>query len=112
MIICRSSRINISSSWHEKRINPEAWQTYCYRADRLKKLGRYEEALADYEKCFVIQKPPRLADVPSSMAQFHELMGDYAAAIDDRERIFKCLQDEHSTIPKKKSIATRGRLRG
>ena len=77
---------------------PEVWQAYCCRADRLKKLGRYEEALADYEKCFVIQKPPRISDGLHSMAQLHELMGDYAAAIDDRERIIQCLHDEHNTV--------------
>ena len=77
---------------------PEAWQVYCCRADRLKKLGRYEEALGDYEKCFAIQQPPRITDGLHSMAQLHELLGDYAAAIDDRERIIKCLQDEYNTV--------------
>ncbi len=78
--------------------DPEAWQVYCCRADRLKKLGRYEEALGDYEKCFAIQQPPRITDGLHSMAQLHELLGDYAAAIDDRERIIKCLQDEYNTV--------------
>ena len=32
------------------------------------------------------------------MAQLHELIGDCAAAIDDREHIIKCLQDEHNTV--------------
>ena len=45
----------------------------------MKRLGRYEEALADYEKCFDIQKPPRITDGLHSRAQLHELMGDYAA---------------------------------
>ena len=77
---------------------PETWQAYCSRADRFKKLGRYEDALADYEKCFVIQKPPRLTDGLHSMAQIHELLGDYDAAINDRERIIKCLHDEYNTV--------------
>lgn len=77
---------------------PETWQAYCSRADRLKKLGKYEEALADYEKCFVIQKSPRLTDELHSMAQIHELLGDYAAAVNDRERIIKCLNDEYNTV--------------
>lgn len=77
---------------------PETWQAYCSRADRFKKLGRYEEALADYEKCFVIQKPPRLTDGLHSMAQVHELLGDYAAAINDRERIIQCLHDEYNMV--------------
>lgn len=77
---------------------PETWQAYCCRADRFKKLGRYEEALADYEKCFMVQKPPRLTDGLHSMAQTHELLGDYAAAIKDRERIIQCLRDEYNSV--------------
>ena len=77
---------------------PERWQTYCDRADRFKKLGRYEEALADYEKCFDMQEPPRLTDGLHSMAQVHERMGDYDAAIRDRQRIIKCLREEYKTF--------------
>lgn len=77
---------------------PEAWQVYCCRADRLKKLGKYHEALADYENCFLIQKPPRITDGLHSMAQLHELLGDYTAAINDRERLIKCLQEEYNTF--------------
>lgn len=77
---------------------PEAWQAYCCRADRLKSLGRYEEALADYEKCFAIQAPPRITDGLHSMAQLHELLEDYPAAIQDRERIIRCLAKEHNTV--------------
>lgn len=77
---------------------PERWQAYCDRADRFKKLGRYEEALADYEKCFEMQEPPRLTDGLYSMAQVHERMGDYAAAIRDRQRIIKCLREEYKTF--------------
>lgn len=74
---------------------PERWQSYCDRADGLKKLGRYEEALADYEKCFEMQEPPRITDGLHSMAQVHELLGDFDAAIRDRQRIIKCLREEH-----------------
>lgn len=85
--------------WNKAVIQyPEIWQVYCCRADRLKKLGRYNDALADYEKCFVIQKKPRITDGLHSMAQLHELLGDYAAAIGDRERLIKCLQEEYNTV--------------
>lgn len=77
---------------------PDTWQAYCGRADRMKRLGRYEEALADYEKCFDIQKPPRITDGLHSRAQLHELMGDYAAAIADRERLIQCLKEEYGTV--------------
>ncbi len=77
---------------------PDRWQSYCDRADGLKKLGRYEEALADYEKCFEMQEPPRITDGLHSMAQVHELLGDFDAAIRDRQRIIKCLREEHKTL--------------
>ena len=77
---------------------PGRWQAYCDRADRFKKLGRYEEALADYEKCFEMQEPPRIADGLYSMAQVHELLGDFDAAIADRQRIIKCLKEEYKTF--------------
>ena len=56
-----------------------------------------QEALADYENCFDMQKPPRLTDGLYSMAQVHERIGDYAAAIRDRQRIIKCLREEYRT---------------
>ncbi len=77
---------------------PERWQAYCDRADRLKKLGRYAEALADYEKCFTMQEPPRISDGLYSMAQVHEFLGDYDAAMEDRKRIIKCLKEEYHTF--------------
>jgi len=77
---------------------PDRWQSYCDRADRFKKIGRYEEALADYEKCFEMQEPPRITDGLHSLAQLHELMGDFDAAIRDRQRIVKCLKEEYNTF--------------
>lgn len=77
---------------------PEVWQAYCSRGDRFKKIGRYEEALADYEKCFVIQKPPRITDGLHSLAQLHEKLGDFDAAIQDRQRIITCLENEYDTF--------------
>lgn len=77
---------------------PDRWQAYCDRADRMKKLGRYDEAIADYEKCFEVQKAPRLTDGLHSLAQLHELLGDFDAAINDRKRIIKCLKDEYDTF--------------
>lgn len=77
---------------------PERWQAYCDRGDGFKKLGRYQEALADYEMCFHMQKPPRITDGLYSMAQVHELLGDFDAAIEDRQRIIKCLKEEYNTF--------------
>lgn len=75
--------------------SPKAWQAYCSRADRYKKIGMTAEAIADYEKCFEMQTPPRLTDGLFSLAQMHEHAGDYPKAIDAYERILKCLREEH-----------------
>lgn len=45
------------------------WQAYCRRADRLKKIGFVQEAIADYEKCIAMQEKPRITDGLYSLAQ-------------------------------------------
>lgn len=75
----------------------DRWQAYCDRADRMKKLSYVEEAIADYEKCMAIQVKPRLTDGLFSLAQVHEQMGDYEAAIYDNERILQILAEDYDT---------------
>lgn len=77
--------------------SPEKWQSWCDRADRLKKLDRIDDALNDYERAFEIQTPPRLTDPLYSMEQLHELRGEYEKAAKAFERIIKCLRDEYET---------------
>lgn len=74
---------------------PNIWQAYCCRADRYKKIGMIQEALANYEKCFVMQEAPRITDGLHSLAQLHERMSEYNLAIQDRERIIQVLKDEY-----------------
>ena len=74
---------------------PNTWQAYCSRADRFKKIGKITEALKDYEYCFIMQEHPRITDGLFSLAQLHELMGDYKAAIEDRKEIIKCLKEDY-----------------
>lgn len=90
---------------------PKAWQAYCDRGDCLKKLGRYEEALVDYEKCFTMQEPPRISDGLYSMAQLHERLGDLDGAIRDRERILQCLKEEYQTCSGEEVEAQRQEIR-
>ena len=79
--------------------SPNAWQVYCERADRMKKLGMTKEAMADYERCFSMQNPPRITDGLYSLAQMHESMGEYQAAIADYERIIQCIKDDYDPDP-------------
>ena len=62
----------------------------------MKKLGFPDQAMADYERCFAMQKPPRITDGLYSLAQMHEERGDYAAAIDDCRRIIRCLEEDYA----------------
>lgn len=75
--------------------SPDAWQAWCSRADRIKKLGMADRAEADYEKCLAIQTPPRLTDGLHSLAQLHEQNKDYAAAIRDYERIIEVNENDY-----------------
>ena len=78
--------------------SPNAWQAYCSRADRYKKIGLIQEAIKDYERSFEIQKAPRLTDGLYSLVQIYEGMKDYKKAIETYERILQCLKEEHGQV--------------
>lgn len=84
--------------WDEAvKENPDIWQAYCSRGERLKKLSRYEDALLDFQKCYEMQDAPRISDGLYSMAQIHELLGDYKAAIQDHKAIIQNLKEDYAT---------------
>lgn len=82
--------------WNEAvEKSPDAWQAYCSRADRIKKLGMKKEAMADYERCFSMQESPRIVDGLCSMAQMLEREADYAGAISCCQKILQTLRDDY-----------------
>jgi len=84
--------------WNQSvETHPDEWQAYCDRADRFKKMGLIEEAIADYEKCVEMQNAPHITDGLYSLAQIHEMLGDYKAAIRDNERIIEYLASDFGT---------------
>lgn len=91
--------------------SPDAWQVYCERADRFKKLGMIEEAMADYEHCFAMQNPPRITDGLYSLAQMHESRKEYQAAITDYERIIQCIREDHNPEPNAESARLEEEIR-
>lgn len=74
--------------------HPDAWQAWCSRADRVKNMGMYEQALSDYEHCYAMQAAPRISDGLHSRAQLFEQLGRYAEAMSERERIIECLKSD------------------
>lgn len=77
--------------------HPDEWQAYCSRADRFKQLGLVEEAIADYETCVEMQDAPHITDGLYSLAQIHEMRGDYKAAIRANESILHYLATDFAT---------------
>lgn len=74
---------------------PDEWQAYCSRADRFKKLGMLDAAIEDYEKCVEMQSAPHITDGLYSLAQMHEIAGDYESAIKDNERILYHMREDY-----------------
>ena len=71
---------------------------YFYRASRMEMLCRYDDALADYEKSFQLEKKPRYVDVPIACAQIYELLGKYDKAIEMRRLQIDVLKQEWDII--------------
>lgn len=74
---------------------PDIWQAHCDLGDGYRRLGMYEKALDEYEKCFTMQQQPRIVDGLCSMAQIHEQQKQYGLAINDYERIIDCLKEDY-----------------
>lgn len=74
---------------------PDIWQAHCDLGDGYRKLGMYEQALDEYEKCFTMQQSPRIYDGLCSMAQIHEMQKAYDKAVCDYKRIIKCLKEDY-----------------
>ena len=66
-------------------------QALMYAGDVAFGKGNTEEAIADYEKCVEMQEAPHIIDGLYSLAQVHEAMGNYEAAIYDNQRILEYL---------------------
>lgn len=77
---------------------PTTWEAYISRGDRLVKLGRYDEAVCDYEKCLQLMDNPRLTDPLTFMANAYELAGNYQKAIDSHKRVIALLEEEYGIV--------------
>lgn len=83
---------------HGVRDYPEVWQVYLQRGDRLVRLGKYEEAIIDYEMALEKQEKPRYTDALISMAQVYEILGQYDKAIEAFERQIALLSEEYDIV--------------
>lgn len=77
---------------------PKSWEAYISRGDRFVKLGRYQEAISDYEKCFSLMEKPRYTDPLTFMAKAYELDGAYDQAIASHERVIALLEEDYNIV--------------
>lgn len=61
--------------------DPDNWQSWFARADRLAKRCAYPEAIALYEKALALSPRPRFTDPVNAIAQLYEIQGQYEKAI-------------------------------
>ncbi|GHU83032.1 hypothetical protein FACS1894196_2290 [Clostridia bacterium] len=74
---------------------PDAWRPWAYRADQMVRMGRYREAIADYEAWIEKQPAPRFIDPYGCIALLYEELGDVARAIQAREEQLRVCREEH-----------------
>lgn len=78
----RGHREEAFAIWAEMEKNfPDEWCVYHHIADYLIRAGKADEAQSYYRKAIDVQSAPRYVDPFEALAQFHEIRGDYAAAI-------------------------------
>lgn len=74
---------------------PDAWRPHAFRADRMVFMGRYDDAIKDYQAWLEKQHPLPFHDPYICMALIYEEKGDIQRAIEMRERHLRSLKEEH-----------------
>ena len=77
---------------------PDDWVRWCFRGDLHCRLGRTEEAIADYWKCYKMQEKPRIVDGLLSLAQIYEQQGDAANEIKVWTMYLDNLREDYQTV--------------
>ena len=62
--------------------DPDNWQSWFARANRLAKRCAYPEAIALYEKALALSPRPRFTDPVNAIAQLYEIQGQYEKAVE------------------------------
>lgn len=70
------------------------WLAQLAMADCLAYTGQYDEAVLYYQRALDLQSAPRYTDAYLSMAQIHEIQGNYEAAVQAWEGVLRLRQEE------------------
>jgi len=79
--------------WHEC-VNeaPGNWRPHGFLADRMVSMGRYEDAIREYEAWLALQKPLPYCDPYICMALLYEELGDVPRAVEMRKAQLQLLR--------------------
>ena len=72
---------------------PDNWRPHGFLADRMVFMGRYEDAIREFEAWLVLQPPPPYCDPHICMALLYEELGNLPKAIEMREAQLRLLQE-------------------
>ena len=74
--------------------DPDNWQSWFARADRLAKRCAYPEAIALYEKALELAPRPRFTDPFNAIAQLYEIQGQYEKAIEFYQKEIELVRED------------------
>lgn len=84
MILEKEGKLEEAAACWERMTqkDPDNWQSWFARADRLAKRCAYPEAIALYEKALALSPRPRFTDPVNAIAQLYEIQGQYEKAVE------------------------------
>lgn len=74
--------------------DPDNWQSWFARADRLAKRCAYPEAIALYEKALELSPRPRFTDPVNAIAQLYEIQGQYEKAVECYQKEIEIVRED------------------
>ena len=74
--------------------DPDNWQSWFARADRLAKRCAYAEAVTLYEKALELAPRPRFTDPVNAIAQLYEIQGQYEKAIEFYQKEIEIVRED------------------
>ena len=73
---------------------PDDWRPHAFRADRMVRMGRYQDAIADFDAWLEKQPAPAFLDSYICKALLYEEMGDIPKAIEMKEEQCRILRED------------------
>lgn len=96
MILEKEGRLEEAAACWEgmTQKDPDNWQSWFARADRLAKRCASPEAIALYEKALALSPRPRFTDPVNAIAQLYEIQGQYEKAVEFYQKEIEIVRED------------------